>query len=449
MRLALLTSVLLSLSGCGTVYHTTTVRESQSANVRVVALTPETVLEANRSTYDPQQLPQAFSLLASAAGQSPGSGSLPAAIHDPEIRPAAIEARLPETLQPQPYRIGVGDVVLLSTPQSDGGLTAFAGLRAAENQRQGYTVQDDGAIAIPGVGRIAIGGLDLEEAEDAVFQALIDAQMNPTFSLEVREFNSQRVSIGGAVATAGMIPITLHPVYLDQAISLAGGVTLEDTEFGFVHLYRNGSLYQIPLSELYTSNGLRRILLIDGDNVFVDTAYSLDRAEAYFREQIELRSLRRDARNQAIQDMQQEISIRRAALNESRGNFQTRLELGAVDRDYVYIIGEVGTQARFALPFENTAVLADALLENGGIASGTGSPAHIYVLRASPGSQDFASVTALHLDATNAVNFILATQLELRPSDVVFVAEQPVTSWNRALQQVLPTFTLGRSLASG
>lgn len=447
MKRALIIGLTLALSSCASVYQTASVRESQNANVRVIPVTPETVLEANRSPYDPQQLPQALSLIA-AGGQSRGLGSLPDPVYDPEIRPFALESRLPEPLQPRPYTIGVGDVVLLSTPQSENSVEALAGLLAAQTRRQGYTVQDDGAIAIPDIGRIVVAGLTLEEAEDGVFRSLVAARIDPTFSLEITEFNSRRVSVGGEVGSPGVVPIALQPLYLDQAIAQAGGLSVDDDEFAVVRLYRNGSLFQIPVTELYSSNGLRRILLRDGDNVFVDTAYSLDRAQAYFQEQITLLELRQSARSQALQELQQELSMRRAALEESRSNFEARLQYGAIDRDYVYIIGEVGTQSRFALPFDNTAVLADALLENGGVTARTGNMGQIYVLRGAPNPLDFASITALHLDASNATNFLLATRLELRPGDVVFVAEQPVTSWNRIATQIIPLVSLGNALAS-
>ena len=45
-------------------------------------------------------------------------------------------------------------------------------------------------------------------------------------------------------------------------------------------------------------------------------------------------------------------------------------------------------------------------------------------------------VTAYHLDGSNPVNLIRATDMELRPNDIVFVAQQPVTKWNRVVQQL-------------
>jgi polysaccharide export outer membrane protein len=438
----------LVLSGCGVAYLSSTVQENGDANVRVIPVTPETVLAANRSTYDPQALPRAFSTIAGSPNQPRGAGALPDPVFDLVTRPGALETRLPAPAQPQPYTIGVGDVVLLSTSQTVNSVEGLSGLLAAQTGRQGYTVQDDGAISIPDVGRVTIGGLTLQGAEDAVFQRLVENRIDPTFSLELAEFNSRRVSVGGAVASPAIVPIALLPLYLEEALTLAGGVAVRDRDAATVRLYRNGSLFQIPATELYSASGLRQVLLLDGDSVFVDTSYDLDAAEAYFGEQITLIGLRQQARSQAMQELQFEISLRSAALQEERSNFRDRLEFGAEDRDYVYVIGEVGTQSRFALPYGNTAVLADALLENGGITPLTGNPAQIYVLRGSPDPRDFASITALHLDITNATNFLLATRLELRRGDVIFVAEQPITRWNRALQQAIPTLNVSRTLAN-
>ncbi len=214
---------------------------------------------------------------------------------------------------------------------------------------------------------------------------------------------------------------------------------MQDQDYASIRIYRDGTLYQIPLNELYTRSGLPRIRLKAGDAVFVDTEYELSQAEAYFEQQITLAGFRANQRDAAVRELQAEVNIRRSNLNEARENFQTRQELGAEKRYYVYLTGEVRKQARWALPYEQQASLADALFDGGdGIPLQTGNVREIYVLRASPDPREFGAVTAWHLDARNAANFTLAAQFELRPDDVIFVAEQPVTRWNRVVQQITP-----------
>lgn len=442
MRILTSLSVVALLAGCGVVYQTPSVREgvSRDSKVQVVQITPETLLAANRSTFAPKSLPGVFSATAGAGGSLRGVGEVPDTAFLPEGRPDVLETRVPPPVQDGPYTIGVGDVVLLATPQAGNTIEELSGLLAAQNSRQGYTVQDDGAIAVPDVGRVPVAGLTLEEAEAVVFRRLVEAQIDPSFSLEIAEFNSKRVSIGGAVNTPTIAPISLTPLRLDQAIVAAGGITVVDQDYATIRIYRDGTIYQIPLAEFYSQPDLQKVRLTDGDSVFVDTEYDLAKAESYFSEQILLANFRASVRASAISELQTEVSLRRADMSEARDNFSTRLELDSVERDYVYLTGEIAEQSRYPLPFDRKAVLADALYgDAGGVPNQTASSRNIYVLRASPDPRDFGAVTAWQLDLRNAANMLLATRFELRPNDVVFIAEQPVTKWNRVVNQITPS----------
>ncbi|SIS93531.1 polysaccharide biosynthesis/export family protein [Phaeovulum vinaykumarii] len=437
--LAIVLSV--ALSGCGLAYFAPAVNEgiSPDAKVRVEPITAESVLLANRAAYVPRALPAAFSQVAGSRGLR-GAGAPPPAAFEPESRPAALETRLPPAADPGPYRIGVGDVVMLATPSGSSSVEQLSGLLAAQNARQGYTVQDDGSISIPNVGRVALAGLTIEDAEAVLFQKLLQSQLDPSFSLEITEFNSKKVSVGGAVKTPVVVPVTLAPLYLDEALAAAGGVSAPDLDYASVRLYRDGTLYQIPLSKLYARAGMRRIRLLPGDSVFVDAEYDLDQAAAYFQEQITLSRLRQEARTAALNELRTEVELRRASLNERRENFQARLELGAERREHVYLTGEVKSQGRWPLPYEQTASLADALYDAaGGVPADTGNMREIYVLRGSPDPREFEAVTAWHLDAGNVSNLILATRFELRPDDIIFVAQQPVTRWANVIRQITPS----------
>lgn len=441
LKILLVVTLLGGLSACGSIYRTPAVQAgiADGTNVRVVPMTSETVVQANRSLYQPNALPAVFSRTAGTGSSQPGIGELPEPIFQPNA-PTALALRVPPAVDPGPYTIGVGDMVLLSTPGGRSSLEELSGLLAAQNGREGYTIQDDGAINIPNVGRVRIADLTIEEAEDVLFQRLVESQIDPTFSLEIAEFNSRRVSIGGAVAAPGVLPIGLQPILLGDALASRGGVVAADLDFASVRIYRDGTLYQIPVTALYESGALLNTRLVGGDAVFVDTGFELDQAQAFFQQQIVLLQTRQQARANALAALNSEVAIRRGQLEEARANFQVRAELGAEARDYVYLIGEVGNQSRFALPYERTASLADAVFDAaGGITSETGDVSQIYVLRASNDPREFGAVTAWHLDARNAANFALMPSFELRPNDIIFVAQQPITRWNRAISQILPT----------
>lgn len=452
MKLVLLTSTVLgTVAGCGVVYNKSTVTAGITAEgkVRVLPVTAETVLVANSSAYQPQQLPAYFQQTAGLQGNLAVPIAPPEAAFDRVSRPDAVEVRLPPAVPAESYKIGVGDVVLLATPSGGSTVEQLTGILAAQTARQGYTVQDDGTVSIPSVGRVQIAGQNVEDAEATLFQKFLDQQIDPTFSLEIAEFRSKRVAVGGDVANPTVVPITLSPLYLDEALAAAGGAKSADLDTALVRIYRDGKLYQVPLKSLYDDARIGRIQLTDADSVFIDTAYALDKAAAYFTEQISLAEFKQAERTARLSALQTEVSLRRAELEEARSNFSTRLELGAVQRDYVYLTGEVGKQARYPLPFDSRATLADALYDvGGGLITDSSDPKEIYILRGSDNPLEYDSITAWNLDARNAASLLLATRFELHANDVIFISAQKVTHWGNVIAELTPSLILGSANAA-
>lgn len=455
--------VLSALSSCGVIYtapgvhdgHTFGGTNGTDLDVKVVSLTYESAAAASLAPYIPARLPLAFQpdAAAAAAGGSGGAPlpALPPGSARPTRRPGFLPEEFPPLGEPQPYRIGVADMLLLAV-NSDASLNDLPGLISAQAKRQGYIVQDDGAIAIPDAGRVHVANMTLQDAEAEIFRALAAAGIDPSFSLEIAEFNSQRVAVGGLVNAPTLVPISLKPLHLHEAIELAGGLAPADPDTTQVHLFRNGSNYRIGLGRLASDPATRHILLQDGDSVFVGSAFDEDEAQRYFAEQLQLRQA--EMQGVQFQVQMEQIRAQREAnaqtkLSNERQLFKDRLELGAVERAYAYRTGEVRKPGRVALPFERSMTLADALFDDGGIDIKYGDYGEIYVLRAASDPQQAGGLTAYHLDAGNAVNLTVATRFELRPNDVIFVAEQPVTSWNRALSQIMPQIFVSQAARYG
>ena len=184
----------LTLTGCGIAYQPTSVRGDVSANISVVHLTPRTVLEANNSPYTPKSWPDAFISIDELEEINENNDELQDPFFDPQVLTGVIEWRMPE-LDPQTYMIGVGDVLSLNMKLKESLGDVLSGVIASQNSQRGYRVQDDGAVSIPDIGRVVLGGLTLQEAESAVYQRLLEAGVTPSFSIEITEFNSQKVSI--------------------------------------------------------------------------------------------------------------------------------------------------------------------------------------------------------------------------------------------------------------
>ncbi|SEQ78616.1 polysaccharide export outer membrane protein [Loktanella sp. DSM 29012] len=422
----------LALTGCGSTYVSSTVSENfGDLTVREIKMTAETIRFANSQPYSPRSLPAEFFQTAG-AGSLRGAGALPAAPDFPDITPQRLELRPPPQTVPGPYTLGTGDAVRLTLAQS-------TALDATTTTAQELTVRDDGTVSIPQVGSINVAGMTVEDAEAAIFSRLISAGIDPNFSLDVVQFNARRAAVGGAVRSPRVVPITLNPPSLNEALLTAGGLQVDDPEFASIRIYRDGTLYQIPLADFRARTDLQNLTVLPGDAIFVDVTYDLARAQAYYQGQLGVIATQRANRTTALSELSTEIGLRRAVLAEERGLFQTRESLGATERDYVFLVGEVSRQTRFPLPFNQQSSLADALFENGGFNNITGNPAQIYVMRADPNPAAQGAVTAWHLDARNAAAFTLAPRFELRPDDIIFVQQQPITRWNRAIAQAIPS----------
>lgn len=225
--------------------------------------------------------------------------------------------------------------------------------------------------------------------------------MDPVLTLEVEEFRARFVLVDGDVESPGRVGLDARPITLDEAIISRGGGASQDGSVA--HLFRNTEVYAIPLSDRRISGSL---YLRHGDRVHVTDANNLDRLAA------------------------------------ERGRFEARLALDAVERPAVFIAGEVQSPRRIPLPFHRIARLADVLFDEGGVPLRTGDYAAIYVLRL---DQDPSRVTAYELDAGNAAHLLMATRFQLRPDDLIFVAEQRVTRINRILSQFTPALGVAAS----
>lgn len=455
-------SLVLGMSSCGVFYTSPSVSDGSflgkdtDLDVEVVPVTYETTLKANLMPNVPARLPLgfqpgSFQQLAATSIAMPQLGAIPGPPSQPGARPGRILDRLPPIEAARPYTIGVADVLLLSVNTAGATLDQLPGLITAQSKRQGFVVQDDGAIAIPDAGRVRVAGMTMQDAEAAIFQALVSAGIDPSFSLEIAEFNSQRVAVGGEVGQPMLVPITLKPLYLHEAISAAGGMAVADPDVAKVVLTRDGQTYQIGAQRFIDDPAIRDIVLRGGDSVYVESEFQEERARARFQELLAIRGEQQQQalfQFQAQQAQAQAETNAIARMNAERQVFLDRLELGAVERGYAYIAGEVPNPQRVPLPFENAASLADVLYAEGGrgINIQFGDYSAIYVLRRPPNPEEAGSLLAFHLNANNAANLSLASMFEIHPGDVVFVAEQPITAWNRALSQTLPT--LFTSLAS-
>ena len=108
------------------------------------------------------------------------------------------------------------------------------------------------------------------------------------------------------------------------------------------------------------------------------------------------------------------------------------------------LIGETGAQVKIPINSVRIPVLSDIVFSGRSINSLSSDISQIYLLREKQ-KQEFV---AYHLDITNPARAKLASIIEMRPRDIVFVAAQPLTLYNRVLGQILTTVNLTGGTAS-
>jgi polysaccharide biosynthesis/export protein len=109
------------------------------------------------------------------------------------------------------YRIGVGDVLAIQVWE--------------ENDLTGqYTVEGDGTVAFPLVGRVPAADLAVHDFEASLQTRLADGYLRrPLVRVQVAEYRSRRVFVMGEVARPGPISLT-GELSLLEALSQAGSL---------------------------------------------------------------------------------------------------------------------------------------------------------------------------------------------------------------------------------
>lgn len=250
----------------------------------------------------------------------------------------------------------------------------------------GNRVEADGTIFYPHVGVVPVAGKTVAEIRDLLTTRLARVVVQPQLDVRIAAFRGKRVQVTGEVLQPVAMPLTDVPLRVQDAIAFAKGFTLENmsptgamgvgADPSMVTLTRGGKTYHIDLLALYEAGDVsQNWLLEDGDVINV----------------------------------------------------------GDRSRNLVFVMGEV-KQQQAKLMIKRRMTLAQAIGDAGGVDLTTASVGKIYVIRG-----DYRAPSIFRLDATSADALLLATQFDLKPRDVIYVATNDLTRWNRVLSQILPT----------
>jgi len=153
-----------------------------------------------------------------------------------------------------PYRLGVGDVVHLHVVDEPE-LTL----------PQGYTVEPDGAIAVPYLGRVPAAEGSAEDLRAELARRLARYRAAPEVFVRITGFHARHVTVVGAVRQPSRQPLTDRPLSVIDAINAAGGF-LDPANPPQVTLLRAGAELAVDLDGFLT-RGTPLPVLADGDVV--------------------------------------------------------------------------------------------------------------------------------------------------------------------------------------
>lgn len=287
--------------------------------------------------------------------------------------------------QPEPYRLGPGDVLSivvwdhpeLAAPAATIPAVATTGLQAAAAAAAptGFELLHDGTLPFPYAGVLALDGLTTEQAGQLLASRLARYFRAPNVTLRVLAYRSKRVYVGGEVGNPGAQAINDIPMTLLEALNRAGGM-LPGADQSRLVLERAGQRYAVGLRRL-AEQGIApgRLLLLPGD------------------------------------------VLRVPSRDDSR----------------VFVSGEVTTPQALAM-HDGRLSLNEALGQAGGVSPLTGDGRQVYVVRQSGGQP-----VVYQLDARAPAALALAEQFELRPKDVVYVAPTSLARWHRGISLLLPS----------
>ncbi|MCM2130460.1 polysaccharide export protein [Larsenimonas rhizosphaerae] len=282
------------------------------------------------------------------------------------------------------YEIGRGDIlniIVYDHPE----LTIPAGAERSSSD-SGYVVQRDGTIFYPYVGRIRVEGKSVTQVRSIISSALQDYVADPQVNVNIASYRAKKAYVTGRVQNPGPQPITNIPLTLVDAVTQAGGVTNE-ADWHHIVLTRHGKRQVISLYDLL-EDGYQGIngLIQDGDIIHVPD----------------------------------------------------------VGSQKVYVMGEVNRPQALPMGGYNLS-LTDAIAQSGGIDELQAQPSGIFVIRRNADSDTSGKeATVYQLDISNSAAFVLGTEFELQPKDIVYVTAAPLARWNKVISLLLPSTNITR-----
>ena len=254
---------------------------------------------------------------------------------------------------------------------------------SAEVVSSDSVVDHEGNIVFEGIGKVRGAGLSLNQLKENIENLIQPVpDSQNAFQIQVTNFASQKALISIQGKPGVLIPITNTPTKISEVL-VRNGLSIDGNHITQISLQRNRNTYVFNLDDLLNP---------DSPDVFVQPNDHIVTTILPYKE------------------------------------------------NKVFILGGISPQI-FKINPANRETLADVLFTSGGpLSSSSAKRSEVYLLRGN------SPVVAYHLDAQSPTRLIVADAMELRPNDILYVAEQPIISFNRTLATIIPLRILLRDI---
>ena len=245
-------------------------------------------------------------------------------------------------------------------------------------------IGSEGDILLSDVGRISTINRTLDDVRKEISNILVGKGIKPNFQLELIGSGSKKAYLVDKNVGKKVVPLNNSNITLRQLLFESNSSSVPGIALTIVTLKRNGKEFRMTGDQLLDPN-TPEIWVADNDHIEIEyLTYKLGQ---------------------------------------------------------VFALSGAGSAQMVSIDPSKRETLADILFTpKGALNNLMAKRSEVYLLRGQKPS------VAYHLDAQNVSRILVAAKTELRPNDIVYVADRPIISFSRTLAEILPLRILLRDI---